>query len=211
MERDEPLHGPPERRVPRPPAHRLAERDRAAHVGQHFAEELARGLPLLHAPPHDVAARLLLVRPELRGAPLSTMTSSDTGTPSFVANASAALVGLPSLNAAVSGGPVTSSSRSSCASASPSTTTASLRGVAYAFTAPCVRRSGAEARRRRAQGGPRGRHRRTRKGAPRRRFRGGDRAVQSWGGETLGGDAEWGKRTSRVKRAHPTGSVVTCR
>ena len=67
VEGDEPLHGAPEGDVADPPSHGLAKRDRAADVGEDFAEELARGLPFFDAPADDVAPRLLLARAELGG------------------------------------------------------------------------------------------------------------------------------------------------
>ncbi len=63
------------------------------------------------------------------------------GTPTFAANASAAFVGCPSLNAAVSGGPMTSSSRSNCWLATSCTSTASRRGVPSARTSRCDSRT----------------------------------------------------------------------
>ena len=71
----------------------------------------------------------------------STTVSDSTVVPSLAAKASAAFVGLPSLNAAVSGGPMTSSSRSSCLVATPCTRTARRRGVPSARTSPCERRT----------------------------------------------------------------------
>ena len=124
-QRDDPLDGPAERRVEVAPAHRLAERDRRAHARERPAEELHGGAPALDAPADDVPPRLLLgpgrlVDDRQRVEPLCRAS---------LANASAAFVGLPSLNAALSGGPMTSSSRSSWRAATSRTTTASRRGV----------------------------------------------------------------------------------
>ncbi len=61
-EGDEPLHGTTERRVTGSPAHRLAERDLAAELGEGLAHELARVLPLLLSATDHEASGLLLPR-----------------------------------------------------------------------------------------------------------------------------------------------------
>ena len=53
-QRDEPLHGPPEGGRAAAPAHRLAERDRRADVGERLAQHLTRRSPLEHPPPGHV-------------------------------------------------------------------------------------------------------------------------------------------------------------
>src|SRR5437660_1438782 len=61
-ERDEPLHGPPERHVAGAPAHRFAKRDLPAHVRERLSQKLARGAPLLDTTTDHVTPGLLLPR-----------------------------------------------------------------------------------------------------------------------------------------------------
>ena len=116
----------------RVPVHLLRERQAAQHAAS--ARRAARR-------PRPCRAGACGTRGSRPSASRSR-SSAATSTPCFVAKPAAAGVGVPSgLNAADTGGPVTSSSRSVCRSATRATRTVSRRGVLKVSTGAVGRRA----------------------------------------------------------------------